>query len=446
MREMFSTILIAAQALSAATTAPAQGGQTVTDSVKEQLTRQRIEQRIIRHRTAEATLTVIGPDGAALANTPVTIRQKRHKFLFGCNAYMLGRCGKPELERAYRRRFAGLLNYATLPFYWGAYERREGEPAVDHLRMMAQWCADNDVRAKGHPLCWHEVVPGWLTGKPPAEVERLQWARIRREVGGFRGLIDTWDVVNEAVVMPRAQGKENPIRKLCRRMGRVKLIQRSFELAGQANPKATLLLNDFMTTPAYEALIRDCLAAGVKIDVIGIQSHMHAGYWGAEKLWRVCERFARFGKPLHFTEATLLSGALKTDNDWHSRRTGWKTTAAGEKRQAEQVVEFYSVLLSHPAVEAITWWDFSDLGAWQGAPAGLVRKDMSPKPAYEALRKLIRKDWWTGPLKRTTDEAGRVRFRGFLGRYAVSADGAEGAVALERPGRTARKVRLTRPK
>jgi len=401
-----------------------------------------IRERIFEHRTGEVALTVLGGGGRPLANSAVTVRQKRHKFLFGCNAYMLGRCGRAELERAYRRRFSALLNYATLPFYWGAYEGEPGVPAAERLGEMARWCAGKGIRTKGHPLCWHEVVPAWLAGRPPAEVAALQWARIRREVKAFAGRIDTWDVVNEAVVMPSPRWKGNPIRNLCRRLGRVKLIAKTFDLAGRANPKATLLLNDFMTTPAYERLIGECLAAGVPIDVIGIQSHMHVGYWGARKAWEVCERFAKFGKPLHFTEATLLSGRLKRDDDWHGPHPGWKSTADGEKRQAEQVAEFCTVLFSHPAVEAITWWDFSDLGAWQGAPSGLVRKDMSPKPAYEALRTLIRKQWWTGELKLTTDSAGRARFRGFLGEYVVRAGRKEGSFVLPRPGRVSRTVRL----
>lgn len=387
----------------------------------DELSDERIEARILKHRTAEVALTVTDAGGRPVAGAPVTVRQVRHKFLFGCNAYMLGRCGKAELERAYRKRFSDLLNYATLPFYWGAYEPQQGRPAAGRLGKMAQWCRQKHIRAKGHPLCWHTVVPKWLEGRKPAEVEALQWARISRDVEAFAGRIDTWDVVNEAVVMPNYR-PPNPISRLCKRLGRVELIKRAFDRARRANPKATLTLNDYDTTLRCERLIRQCLDAGVRIDVIGVQSHMHRGYWGGKKAWEVCERFAKFGKPLHFTEATLLSGKLKTDSDWMGHHPGWSTTAAGETRQAREVAEFYRVLFSHPAVEAITWWDFADLGAWQGAPAGLVRKDMSPKPAYDALTELIKGKWWTGELKLTTDQAGRVRFRGFLGRYVVESD------------------------
>ena len=77
------------------------------------------------------------------------------------------------------------------------------------------------------------------------------------------------------------------------------------------------------------------------------------------------------------------------------------------------------MLFSHPAVAGITWWDFSDFQAWKGAPAGLLRKDMSPKPAYEALKGLIKGKWWTtAEIKSGPD--GVARLRSFLGSYRVA--------------------------
>jgi endo-1,4-beta-xylanase len=152
-------------------------------------------------------------------------------------------------------------------------------------------------------------------------------------------------------------------------------------------------------------------------DVIGIQSHMHGGTWSNDKIWQTCERFARFGKPLHFTEATILSGQLgwRSDGD----RRPWPSTPEGERYQAREVERFYTMLFSHPAVEAITWWDFSDNGSWKRAPAGFVRHDMSPKPAYEALQRLIKQKWWTKTMA-TSGADGQARFRGFRGQYKVT--------------------------
>jgi len=75
-------------------------------------------------------------------------------------------------------------------------------------------------------------------------------------------------------------------------------------------------------------------------------------------------------------------------------------------------------------VEAITWWDLMD-GGWLGAPAGLIRKDLSPKPAYARLMALIKGKWWTS-LDLSTDAAGLAKARGFLGTYRVTVETAEG--------------------
>ena len=111
-------------------------------------------------------------------------------------------------------------------------------------------------------------------------------------------------------------------------------------------------------------------------DVIGIQSHMHGGVWSNGHIWKVCQQFARFDVPLHFTETTVLSGERIWDK---APGSPWPSTPEGEAFQARETARFYTMLFSHPAVAAITWWDFSDFQAWKNAPAGLVRKDMTPQ-------------------------------------------------------------------
>ena len=68
---------------------------------------------------------------------------------------------------------------------------------------MATWCQERDIATKGHPLVWHEVYPKWPAVLPDDEVLRLVRQRVGDLVRGFRGLVDTWDVVNEATVSHR---------------------------------------------------------------------------------------------------------------------------------------------------------------------------------------------------------------------------------------------------
>jgi len=376
-----------------------------------------VDNRIEKYRMGSAALRLLGPDGKLLKNgLAVKIEQKQHKFLFGCNIFKLNRCRTPEDNAAYAERFDRLLNFATLPFYWWNYERQRGRPDDARTDEIVRWCNAHNITTKGHPLAWNYAQPPWLP-KDPDSAMQLQFDRIERCVRRFKNEIDIWDVVNEATHYDRPGCKERApiLTEAISRMGIGAYVREAFKSARKANPKAILLINDYRTDPSYaEKVISKVVDDNGQplYDVIGIQSHMHGSYWGAQRAWEVCERFAKFGKPLHFTETTVVSGPRDS--------SGWTTTPDGEKRQAEQVAEFYRVLFSHPAVEAITWWDFTDQNAWQRAPAGLVRDDMSPKPAYNELERLIKGKWWT--LTEThVSEGSQARFRGFLGQYEVTA-------------------------
>jgi GH35 family endo-1,4-beta-xylanase len=332
------------------------------------------------------------------------VRLARHTFRFGCNGFGLRTIKDRELLRGYEEQFVALLNAATLPFYWGMYEPHPGETREEHLREMAQWCCGHGLATKGHPLVWHEVFPEWAERLGDAEARRRLRERVTTLVSSFRGLVDTWDVVNEATVSARF---DNVVGRWIKEEGAAAMVGEMLRLARDANPDAELLYNDFnLRSPDFlagpfipdcEALIRALLDAGAPLDAIGLHSHMHARTWSLAEAWGVCEHYGRIGLPLHFTELTVLSGRPKdpNDRDWHRVHTDWPSTPEGEEAQAEFGEALYTVLYSHPAVAAITWWDFSDYAAWQGAPAGLARADMSPKPLYERLLRLVWGDWAT---------------------------------------------------
>jgi GH35 family endo-1,4-beta-xylanase len=382
--------------------------------------------------------------GKPVAGTSVRLEQKSHAFLFGCNAFDLLDKSSPydlsheESEAAhalFMDQFGEVFNFATLPFYWGTFEPVEGEPLTAELMTAARRLKDAGHTLKGHPLCWHTECAKWLMKYDIDTIHTRQMDRIHREVSAFKGLINSWDVINETVIMPVFDKYDNAVTRLCNHLGRERLLREVFAAVRAENTSSILVLNDFDVTPAYEEVIERSLDEGVDFDVIGIQSHMHQGYWGMEMLQDVLDRFSRFGKPLHFSELTILSGDTfvprELDDLNDHKVEDWPSTPAGEERQAKQVREFYTALFEHPSVEAITWWDFSD-GNWLNAPSGLVRKDRTPKPAFEALRTLVREDWWTPVQTLTTDSQGEFHFRGYFGRYEAFVEG--DPYALEFPG------------
>ncbi len=395
-----------------------------------------------QHRVSACEIALKDAQDRPMPGRKVEVELKNHEFLFGCGIFWLMDLLDPgtppkkkEQLQIYWDAWSEIFNYGTLPFYQGRYEPAEGQTMEEKTLRAAKYLKENGYTVKGHPLCWHTVAAKWLMQKTNEEVLQNQLARIRREVGAFHDYVTLWDVINEVVIMPIFTAEENAITPLCKEMGRVGLVKAVFDMARKSDPNATLLLNDFNTSESFRQLIEDCLAAGVPIDVIGIQSHQHQGFWGIDKLHEVLDRFASFGMPMHFTENTFVSGDLMPPhivdlNDWQVDE--WPTTPAGEDRQADNLLAMVDTLFVHPQVEAFTNWDFTD-GAWLKAPAGLVRLDGSRKPSFEALKQRVRGDWHT-KLTLMTDENGVCKVEGFRGTYQLRCDGKEAAFTLGKDG------------
>ena len=411
---------------------------------------QTTDAEVIAARSLAVSLDILA-GGHAAAGKEVTVEQTDHAFLFGSNCFNTiplanGFLEGEKKERAekYTERLLGLCNFVTLPFYWGGFEPKKGEPNTKIIMNTARYFKDRGLTVKGHPLCWHTICAPWLLEMDNAEILKTQLARIDREVTDFKGVIDMWDVVNEAVIMPIFDKYDNGITRVCNEIGRINLIRKTFDAARKANPGATLLINDFDYTAPYEILIEGCLEAGIKIDCIGIQSHMHQGYWGVEKTLQILERYERFGLPIHFSETSIISGDLMPAeivdlNDY--KNDNWLSTSEGEERQAREVALHYRTLFSRKLVQGLTWWDLID-GEWLKAPSGLIRADCSPKPAYEALINLIKGEWWGKKTTLVADGAGTVRFSAFAGSYEIAVDGKKTRVEIDGDGSVSIKASL----
>ena len=382
------------------------------------------------HRIGECLVKVIDKNGNPVSDKELVLNQKSHEFLFGCGAFdFMDFPGiNPSEER--RSKWLELMNYGTLPFYWGRYEPEEGHVEYEQLKTASDRLRSNDVTIKGHPLCWHTVCADWLLKYSDEVIMDKQLERINRDVTAFKGTIDIWDVINEVVIMPIFDKYDNAVTRICNKYGRITLVKEVFAAARAANPDGTFLINDFNTSPQYEKLIEELLDAGVEISAIGIQSHQHQGYWGEAKLRDVLKRFSRFGLPIHFTENTLISGEIMPAyiedlNDWQVDE--WPTTEEGELRQEKEWEEMYRILFADPNIKAITGWDFAD-GAWLNAPSGLVTKDNRCKPAYHKLLSLVKGEWWTKDEVIHTNSDGIVSIKGTKGTYGI--DGAEGIIRI----------------
>ena len=388
------------------------------------------------HRKATDRIRFTDASGNPVADSDVRVKLVKHKFLFGSGANdFLPPEELTEEERAnipltaeqqavandINHKWMDMFNYGTMHFYWGMYEPVEGETRYEQYMRTAKYLTSKGVTLKGHPLCWHTVCANWLMDYDNATILQKQLDRINRDVTAFKGVIDYWDVINEVVIMPVYDRYDNAITRICKDLGRIKLVKEVFDAAKAANPNSVLLINDFNLSESYRILIDGMLNAGVPLDAIGIQTHQHQGYMGREKLEDILERYSFFGLPIHFTENTLVSGHLMPPeivdlNDYQIDE--WPSTPEGEERQRKEWREMYEILFAHPLVEAVTGWDFTD-GGWLGAPSGLVKKDGTPKPAYHELRKMFKEEWNTDYTVHT-DSEGFAEVTGFKGDYEAT--------------------------
>lgn len=384
------------------------------------------------HRQGSAALSVADKSGILLKNREITVNQVKHKFLFGCAEFSTVEYANHELEGEQKEqtetrinKLLDIFNFVTLPFYWGRFEPVKGKPDTVRIKKAAEWLTQKKCTVKGHPLCWHTSTANWLMDMSNDDILSAQLERIRRDVSEFKGLIDIWDVINEVVIMPRFDKYDNGITRICKEHGRFGLVKKVFAEAKKTNPEAVLLINDFDLSESYEVLIEGLLEAGVPINAIGLQTHMHQGWWGEEKMHGVLGRFAKFGLPLHFTEINLVSGEIMPShiddlNDFKVEE--WPTTPEGEERQAAEASVLYKMLFEHPLVEAATYWTVTD-GNWLKAPAGFLTREGRSKPVYDEIYKLIKGEWWTPEQKLTTDSEGKVTVNGFKGDYKAEFEG-----------------------
>lgn len=142
------------------------------------------------------------------------------------------------------------------------------------------------------------------------------------------------------------------------------------------------------------------------------------------ELRRMLDEFARRGKQID----VCVSGQSLLPPG----REAVEPASLSERDSARRVIEFYTLCFAHPAVRQIVWRGLTDREPGVGG-TGLLRTDLSPRPAHAMLRKLIGTVWHSRSRGRT-DRRGLFRFRGFFGTYRIvvaRADSAAHVSALD---------------
>ena len=402
-----------------------------------------VKNNIETYRKGTAKITVTDENGSPVPGTKIQFRQKSHEFKFGANLFMLDELETEEKNKQYKAYFKELFNLATLPFYWSDLVPEKGKPrygkdsAKIYRRpapdLCVEYCKANSIEPKLHCLTYDNFIPSWLLKSSVAEIKKEYSRRFGEIAERYSGSVPTMEVTNELLCGSSAPRSDfffaDDNAEWC------------FRTADKFFPFTKLIINEavlwelpYPTTNrnAYYMQIEQLLSKNVRIDSIGMQFH---SFWSTEEekhlvptrynpefVYSLLNKFAQLGRPLQITEMTIPAYTDSPDD---------------ENIQAELLKYIYTIFFSHPAMEAIIYWNLPDgYAAWapQGDMeagenyyrGGLVRFDFTKKPAFHVLDELINKEWHSEG-ETVADSDGSAAFRGFCGKYELTlvSDGKE---------------------
>ena len=339
-------------------------------------------------------MTLAAGEELALARARYRIsklERPRKGFLFGCNSF-----GHPARGPAYDQRFRELFNFATTHLYLSYYAPEEKRRDYARTDLETDWLRSMGMAVKPCPPFYLAggVTPEWLKNRPYSEVRRIAHDLIEDVCARYAGKARFCEIVNEA------HDYSNSLRLKPEEL--TDLAGVCSKAAREGDPRVRRIINcchlwgEYAATPSKSkpprrspyAYLRDCIRSGVKFEIVGLQ--MYYPEYDLFETDRLLDRYSKLGKPIHVTEMGCSSAPGLDPNAQRKRATaGWHGPWT-EEMQADWVEGIYTICYSKPYIQAVEWWDLADaVSFWPYG--GLLRGDLSPKPAYLRLQGLLKK-------------------------------------------------------
>ena len=255
---------------------------------------------------------------------------------------------------------------------------------ADYLVAFAR---QNNLRVHGHTLLWYTSLPTWVTtfvGDSTAW-ENLMRTHIQTVVTHFKGQVQSWDLVNEAVAYDGTLRPSIWRQHLCDRY-----IDRAFQYAHAADPAALLFYNDYgheystARRTGILNLVNGLIARGVPIHGIGLQMHTSTNISDASIATAITSAAAT-GLKVHIAELDISVNPAKTATAIFT-----PALAAAQKTKFKALAQAYKTL---PAGQrhGITTWNVSDADSWRRGNCSCPEwplpfdDNYQRKPAYDGL-------------------------------------------------------------
>lgn len=268
---------------------------------------------------------------------------------------------------------------------WERIEPVENQFEWDAPDALVKFGNANGMFITGHTLVWHQQTPEWVFedghGNPATRellLERLE-KHINAVVGRYKGKVQSWDVVNEALNEDGSL-RESPWYTI---IGE-DYLQKAFEFAHQADPDAELYYNDYnLFVPEKREgvmrLVRNLQEKGVAIHGVGMQGHY--GLVNPKDMGQfetAINAYSSLGVSVSITELDIsvlpfpeqekwgadISQNLELQAQYNPYAEGLPEAVA--TAQSERYIDLFHILLAYrEQVERVTFWGVNDGQSWK---------------------------------------------------------------------------------
>ncbi|MDR8394132.1 endo-1,4-beta-xylanase [Aliifodinibius sp. S!AR15-10] len=260
----------------------------------------------------------------------------------------------------------------------------------------------------GHTLVWHSQVSDWVFTDEDGDalnrealLQRMK-DHISTVVGRYKGRIDGWDVLNEAV-LDNGEVRKSKWYEL---VGE-DYVEKAFQYAHEADPDAELYYNDYnLSKPekreAVIKLVKRLQSKDIPIHGIGMQAHLKIDTPSVEALEESIQAFSDLGLKVMITELDIDLLPREEQVDVEVPEDGEEMPAelnpyteslpdSMQQKLRERYVALFELFSKHQdKIDRVTFWGLNDGQSWlNNFPIGgrtnyplLFDREYNPKPAF----------------------------------------------------------------
>jgi len=248
---------------------------------------------------------------------------------------------------------------------FGPLSPKPGEYNWTDADALVDFAQKHKMKVRGHNFVWHAQLPTWFKGTATKDnTKKIMVDHINTVAEHFKGKIQAWDVVNEAINV--SDGMPDGLRKSpWYELIGPEYLELAYHTARKADPKAKLTYNEYGIEDDSEdnakkraatlALLKRFKNSGTPIDALGIQSHIHAGTGETygKGMRELISGAHDLGLEVYLTEFDVNDDGVEADDPM----TRDRAVAAVYK-------DYLDIALEEKAVKAVLTWGVSDKDTW----------------------------------------------------------------------------------